>query len=254
MKKTSSIRRKLGKLPARPDAVKFKLEKYIDTTSLPTPPIRFGHHVLTPGMYGNDKYGDCVFAGGANIVRTWHSASGKSPAPFTEKSVLSDYSALTGFDPRNPDETDNGTDMSEMASYWRKTGLWDGRTRHKIDAYVALRPGDFNQLMLACYLFEAVGVGVMFPDAAFDQFDAQKPWSVVPSQVGGGHYIGTVIRNSKGRGCCYTWGRLQAYDPDWYVKYNDESLAYLSFDALNTKMLTAEGFDLDTLRRDLKAL
>ena len=31
--------------------------------------------------------------------------------------MLSDYSALTGFDPRDPDETDNGTDISEMASY-----------------------------------------------------------------------------------------------------------------------------------------
>ena len=69
--------------------------------------------------------------------------------------------------------------------------------RHKIDAYVALRPGDFNttSFLLACYLFEAVGVGVMFPDAALEQVDTQKPWSVVPSQVGGGHYIGTVIRN-----------------------------------------------------------
>ena len=57
---------KLGKKPARPGAVKFKLANYLVKLKLPTPPQVFGHEGLIGanwGMLGNDHYGDCVWAG-----------------------------------------------------------------------------------------------------------------------------------------------------------------------------------------------
>lgn len=249
---------KLGKTPARPNSVKFKFRKYSDPTALPTPPLRFGQfwRVNIPwGVLGNDDFGDCVWAGAAHETMIWAAGGGKSIAPFTDKNVLSDYSAATGFDPKRIDETDVGTDMQEAASYRKNTGIVDSRgRRHKIDSYVALTPGDIDELMLACYLFGPVGVGINFPGIADKQFDKAVPWDATPSRVIGGHYIPVVGRNSKGNILCITWGRLHAMTPDFIRKYNDESIAYLSFDWLTRELVTRDGFDLDTLRKDLKSL
>ena len=64
---TLHVTPKLGKVPARPDAVKLKFSSYINTNQLPTPPASFGHENLIQswGMLGNDQYGDCVWAGAA---------------------------------------------------------------------------------------------------------------------------------------------------------------------------------------------
>src|SRR5207342_1380181 len=126
--------------------------------------------------------------------------------------VLSDYSAAAGFDPSDPINTDNGTDMQEAASYRRKTGVVDADgNRHLIDAYAAIEPGDVDTLMLSTYLFGAAGVGIRFPISAMQQFDAGQPWDVVTgSRIDGGHYIPVVGRNSAGHLLCVTWGRLHA--------------------------------------------
>ena len=108
-------------------------------------------------MFANDRYGDCVWAGAAHETMLWTEAM--QTAAFNDKNVLSDYSAVTGFDPASPKATDNGTDMQEAASYRRKTGVLDAKgKRHKVLAYLALRPGDIDQLALAMYLFSAVGI------------------------------------------------------------------------------------------------
>ena len=55
---------KLGKKPARPDAMKLKFADVLDASNLPVPPTAFGHMSLIAGngygMLANDKYGDCV--------------------------------------------------------------------------------------------------------------------------------------------------------------------------------------------------
>ena len=56
--------------------------------------------------------------------------------PFSDFSVLSDYSAVTGFDPADP-ATDQGTDVQDAATYRRVTGLLDangGIARLRIDS------------------------------------------------------------------------------------------------------------------------
>ena len=88
---------KLGKKTARHEAVKLKLAKYLDRSILPKPPAEFGHEgvVNVWGMLGNDDFGDCVLAGAGHETMLW-SGLGHKPAQFDTKSVLSDYSAITG--------------------------------------------------------------------------------------------------------------------------------------------------------------
>src|SRR4051812_45233312 len=144
---------KLGKKEATPDTRDLVFADFATFGQLPRVPSRFGYgnSVADWGMLGNDAYGDCVFAGAGHETMLWgESTSGTRGMPrFTDASVLGDYSAVTGFDPNDPN-TDQGTYVRDALNYRRKTGVADGGgKRHCIYAYVALEPGNHEQLMQA---------------------------------------------------------------------------------------------------------
>lgn len=242
---------KLGKAPARPGAVKFKLADYM--AKLPKVPLSFGHEKLVPewGMLGNDSYGDCVFAGAAHETMLWLSEGGK-PYSFGPECVLKDYSAVTGFDTAKPD-TDQGTDMELAAKYRRQTGIQDlAGNRHQVGAYLALTPGDLKQALAAAYIFGAVGIGIEFPSTAMDQFNAGHKWSVVKgSRVEGGHYVPLIAH--RGDLFVVTWGKVQKMTEGFFKKYCDEAIVYLSTECMKNGK-TMEGFDLPALQADIAAL
>jgi hypothetical protein len=247
---------KLGKTPAR-HAIRLQFADVFDASKLPKPPAVFGHsgEVDAFHMLGNDKAGCCVWAGAAHEHMLWTSTWGRKRSRFLTKNVLSDYSAVTGFDPAKPD-TDNGTDMKDAASYRRKTGIVDATgKRHTIDAYAALQVGNVDQAILAMYLMGAAGIGFQFPDQAMDQFDAHQPWTVpAKPKINGGHYVSGVGRNAAGNFLVVTWGRVQEMTPAFYERFCDEAVAYISLEILNDKNLSPEGFDANTLRKQLASL
>ena len=200
-------------------------------------------------MLANDTVGDCVIAGGMHETMLW-TANGSTQASVSTAAAIKNYSAITGYDPKDP-STDQGTDMQAAASYRRKTGLLDaaGR-RHKVGAYLSIDPGDLEQHFLAIYLFGAIGIGLRFPDSAMGQFHAGQPWTVVKrARIEGGHYVSGVARRA-GELIVVTWGREQVVDPAFLAKYNDESVAYVSTEYLR-KGRSPEGFDADQLNADL---
>lgn len=247
---------KLGKKPARPEAVSFKFANYVDLAVLPKPPRRFGHIDLMGsvrwGMLGNDRWGDCVLAGAAHETMVWNREAGRT-VDFDDQAVLADYGAVTGFNPNQP-WTDQGTDMKDAASYRRKVGVRDASgQRHQILSYLALEPGDVRQLYVASYLFGAVGMGFLFPSSAMDQFNRGRMWTPSNAPIEGGHYVSVVVKRAHME--CVTWGRLQPFTLAFYEKYTDEALVYLSeerLDGLTGRSL--EGFDREQLLADLNAL
>jgi hypothetical protein len=245
---------KLGKLPARKDAVKLKLRDYLTPSLLPTPPKTFGHETTIQQwqMLGNDAYGDCVWAGAGHETMLWNAEANRTVA-FNDRVVLTDYSAVTGFDPLDP-SSDQGTDMQVAASYRRKTGVLDAQLkRHQIAAYLAITPGDVQEHLLALYLFGAVGIGLKFPSYAMDQFNAGKPWTRhLFYNIEGGHYVPLCARRN-GRFSCVTWGKLQPMSDAFFKKFNDESVAYISLEML-TNGKSPEGFDAAQLQADLAQL
>jgi len=246
---------KLGKKPARPGAVRLKFSDYATISRLPTPPASFGHgaKVTTAwNMLGNDAYGDCVWAGAAHEHLLWNYEAGVA-VPFNEKCVLSDYSAVTGFNPNDPN-TDQGTDMQAAASYRKKTGILDAHgKRHKVGAYLAIQPGNLDEHLTAAYIFGLVGLGITFPNTAMDQFNTGHPWDVAAgSQIDGGHYI-PLISRSAGMSIVLTWGREQFMTDAFFKANNDESIVYVSTDFLSGG-LSPDGFDLEHLNADLAAL
>lgn len=248
------IQLKLGKKPASYDHRDLLLSSYIHLPSLPPIPDDFGHENLIGdwGMLGNDMAGDCVLAGGDHETMLWNKEAGKN-VTFTTENALSDYSALTGYNPNDPN-TDQGTDMRQAMSYRVNTGLVDAQgNRHKIGAYVSLEPGNWEHLLACAYLFGAAAVGIEFPSYAMDQFNHGKVWTARRTEhIEGGHYI-PVIACRHRHPICVTWGREQPMTRRFYEKHCDEAFVPLSEEFL-TSGKSPEGFDLEALNADLEAL
>ena len=245
---------KLGKKPARTGAIKLRFAAYADAAALPTPPAVFGHAGLISSwpMFANDQYGDCVWAGAAHETMLLTKETGNT-ITFTDADVLSDYAAVTSFNPSDP-STDQGTDMQVAASYRRKTGIIDATGhRHTVASYLALKPGNIQDILLAAYLF-VCGVGLQLPSSALDQAAKRQVWDVVqgsPSE--GGHYVPLFGRQADGLLVFVSWGAIQMATQHFVQTYCDEAIAYLSQeDLVNQK--SPEGFDYATLTADLARL
>ncbi|SPF51234.1 hypothetical protein SBF1_50118 [Candidatus Desulfosporosinus infrequens] len=245
---------KLGKKPFKPSH-KDLLYKNYRGTALPPIPATFGHQALVSnyGMLANDTLGDCVIAGSDHAVELW-TAEGSKQAQFTDANAIADYSAITGYNPNDPN-SDQGTDIRTALEYMRTTGMIDANgIRHKIGAYLALDQTNFNEILEAAFLLSDVKLGIQVPSTAQDQFSAGQPWTVVPgATIEGGHDVefdgwdGTWIS-------VITWGAVQKMSKEFFETYCDEAWAQLSTEMLNGQGLSLEGFNLTQLQADLAAL
>jgi hypothetical protein len=205
-------------------------------------------------MLGNDRVGDCVVAGAAHETMLFNAEAGRA-VTFTDTSCLSDYMAVTGYNPDDP-STDQGTNVSEYVDYRTKVGVLDQYgARHRIGASVRIDAGHLDQYAEGLYLFGAVGIGVQLPDSAQQQFADEQPWDVVPgAKIEGGHYVPILGRLQDGHWVVATWGRLQKVTDAFLTEYSDEAYAYLSLEALGNGGESLEGFNLQQLRADLADL
>lgn len=257
---------KLGKHPATTDKRDLQFHKYVDTDKIdidkPPPAKDLGHADRMPEprlMLGNGPddtvakgfggAGDCVFACITNYLRLAWNISGKSLFPATGKQAIQAYSEVTGY-VVGDDSTDQGTNMRDAMNWWRKTGYADANgKRHKIGAYAAIDPSNINHLLWALYLIdEGVPLGIQFPASAMDQFDAGKPWTVVPnSPIDGGH---AILLDAMFK--VESWARDVPTAQPFLNKYCDEAYFVVDVDGLvNGK--TLEGIDSKQLLSDAKA-
>lgn len=245
---------KLGKKPATYSSHDITLDQFKIESTI-TVPINFGHSSLIHkwNMLGNNTVGDCVFAGAAHETMLWNKET-KKTILFDNQGVLSDYSAVTGYNPKDPN-TDQGTDVRTALTYRRNTGIIDSaNNRHKIGAFASIEPGNWNDILEAAYAFSAVGIGFNFPDYAMDQFNSGKIWTVKPGgTIEGGHYVPIVGHPSKNLLRVVTWGKTQLMSKAFFLKYCDEAWAILSPEfLLNNK--SPEGFDLNILNSILASI
>lgn len=253
---------KLGKAPARPGAVSFRFSDFASVSRMPEPPTTFGHEKLVKnwGMLGNDVAGDCVFAGAGHEIMLWNAEAGKR-VDISTATTLSNYATVTGYDARQADPvtgenpTDQGTDVAQWLSIRRKTGFMDDHGKpHKIGAYIALEPGNVDQLRYAAYYFDGVGLGINFPQQWMDIFDqGGRSWPALhtPDYVGG-HYITAVAFRSK-RPVVITWGQRVEMTQAAYEQTCDEAYAYLTPEKL-ANGVDLQGFNYQKLTDYIKQL
>ena len=127
---------KLGLKPFVPDTRDFLFSKYRTGAPLPKHPKHFGHEALIKsgawGMLGNDTVGDCTCAAAGHADQIAETYGAKKKPDVTPEAVLAAYSAITGYDPSDPN-SDTGANMLDVLRYWQKTGI----AGEKITAYVA---------------------------------------------------------------------------------------------------------------------
>ena len=244
---------KLGKLPAVKNSVNLRLRDYLKLSHIAPPPVTGGHRTLVTehNMFGNDTVGDCTCADVGHATLYWNEEAGKT-VNVSAENVLAMYSAITGYNPADP-STDVGANIADVAKYHQKTGLQDEEgSYHKVAAYLAITPGNFEELKQAIYLFGAASIGWELPESAQEQFQ-QQPWSVVPgSPIEGGHDTLAVGYDSVYL-YVVTWGAVQQVEWEFVSKYMDEGIVKFSQEMLdNGKSL--EGFNVGQLEADLAAL
>jgi hypothetical protein len=154
----------------------LKLADYIHP-QLANPPAAISrpHPGFSWGMLANDRIGDCVIAMMLHSIEDFHLDSGTPVPPFTDADAISIYSAIAGYNPKDP-ASDRGTDENAAMRYWEHPGL---KTRHggshAIAATVAVDPSNLNECRIAIDEFVDLQIGVALPISA----QGQTEWTVV---------------------------------------------------------------------------
>lgn len=262
---------KLGKQPARHDDRTLKLRDYALAPGYPTPAVAtWGHKGQNWPVLGNDRYGDCVFAGIYHQIEAWRMNRGGwlLGAPSTAD-ALAAYSAVTGFNPAVP-STDQGTNMLDAMNYWRSSGLpwtamnyWRGsgvpghaRPVDQIDGYASISNDSTAEIRLAISEFGGCLLGAAMPLDAQAQTSNGRPWQPTPGAHGvpgswGGHCVYAVGYDAVNV-AVITWGRVQLATWQWITTYVDEAYAVLALDWYgNSGGITPGKINVAQLRADI---
>ena len=243
----NEIHYKLGKTAPRHDSRTLKFESYI-TGALPPTPAAIDWTGKVPDflMLGNNSVGNCTCASLAHCEMLWTSQSTVELVPTTQQ-VLDLYSAITGYNPQDPN-SDQGANVLDVLNYWRNTGFLN----HKIQAYVQINPRNTAHVKAAVDLFGAVYTGIQVPSRAQDQFSNGQPWDDInPDEIEGGHAI-PLVAYDPNYITCVTWGAKQKISYPWLAKYMDECYAVLSTDWIAANGSAPSGFNLGQLYTDLR--
>lgn len=209
-------------------------------------------------MMANDQLGCCTCsdAGHQRMIRSANSGTIYIP---TATEVVDLYENF-GYNPANPN-TDEGVDELTVMEFLRDHGAFGT----KIDAFANLIPTNLDHLKWAVQIYGASRLGLNLPTSAPDQFDAGKPWDVVPgATVDGGHdvpLVSYVSSNGETRYYVVTWGRLQEVTEAFLIWVLDdgtpvleEAHAEAADDLLLSTGFTPAHYDHATLIGDLNAV
>ena len=187
--------------------------------ALPPAPATWKSPRLIWGNLGNNRYGDCVFAGIAHAIM----AVGrfvKHDASFTDSQVVGAYM-----------KWDNGKDTGvytdQLLSAWQTDeALNTPLAPFGVGGpFVKLDPKNIAQMKAAIAAFGWVGVGSNLQQAQEDQFALGQRWAYVPgSPVVGGHFVVLTGYDKAGVGpYTVTWGRGIRATWGWVTNTCDEA-------------------------------
>lgn len=246
---------KFGKLPAVKGSITFRYKRYVDSTLAPRVPEAFGYpesEVSHWGLFYNDRCNTGVFAAFAH-EETLRGRRVNRPVEFTDYAILADYMAASGFD--FTPASDLGISLAHAAAFRRRTGISDYKNDlHQVAGYAALKPRNVDELIQATYLFGSVIVGLEISTRALAQFAKGEVWDVSRrGKVVGTTAAAIVGRRDNGNLVAVIWGRLQELTPEFYRKYNDESVVFFTKDQVDGTS-AVPGFKAHLLAKDLRKL
>lgn len=232
----------------------FWLGRYLPTVAYDIAPAY--QPVLGPvkhELWGNDEISNCCYAGLAKIIAQ-RCALLNQPCKLTTDDVIAAYSAVTGYNPRDP-STDQGGNMLDAIRY----GIEHGIGPYKFTKQARVNVLDRVELRAAIWGFGSAYVGANLPLRINEQM-AGGHWYIPPhtdekdrERSLGGHafaYFGA----ERGKLAAYPWGVKIDEDDAHAESYCDES--YIIMDDLwATQMrLAPNGFDYDRLMHDMTGI
>ena len=249
---------KLGKLAPRKLLSTPAFGDYLDkATAWPVVKPR-GWEYAVPAdkleMLGNDEIGNCVICAMMHYAQA-ETANTSNPLTPTTGQTIETYSAITGYDPKNP-HTDKGTYWTDALTYWKQHGipLLNAKGQeviHKILGWASLDLSSIAQQRYACDLFGGTLMGVQLPQSA--EVDMTN-WVYVPgSRIVGGHGI-----NREGQGGAGwhvgSWGKWIKGTWSFSLQYADEDYCVVSPTWVGVQGKSPSGLDLNGLLAKMKSL
>ena len=253
---------KLGKKPARKEAKRLWLSKYLDRSRFRlnvSKPADWGANALkaAPRAWvdplGNEERGCCVWSGTFRAMMARMASLGMlgdiDPAIATQI-VLNAY-ASTGFDPVSG-SGDNGTDPIQAMQYLHDTGfILPGNVAHKIGICTWINPQDFEGILTALQLFDGIGIGLEFAQ----EWEDLPVWKSSKNIIGGHWVFGFSDLNVTPKGVkINTWGQDRIVTPECLATNGDEIGVIIAPDMFTTQGVSVQGFDYTQLLADARAL
>ena len=194
-----AFRRRLGKNDAKfddrvPQLVDFadKLPKFPATRDWLKPVPHWGDML-------NTDLGDCTMAGLGHLLQAViFNETGKMPS-IADTDILKAYEVICGYNPRDPQNTDNGGVLLDVLNYVLKNGFLG----HTIDGFAQVDSTKATVVKAGINEFGGVYTGLSLPKFAEDQ----KDWVLITP-----HNPADAVPNSWGGHCVY----VGAYDADNY--------------------------------------
>jgi hypothetical protein len=186
----------------------LKLRNYL-RAALPSAPPSSDYTPKAAGILadvlGNDRFGDCVFAGGYHVTGV-ETANAGAAFHASLQQVLADYTAVTGFNQNDPN-TDNGANIQDALNYWSSHGFANGT---KLLGYLSVDATNAAEVQSAMFLFENLIFGMSLPDAWITPFPSRSGfvWDVAGApDTNNGHCVIGAGHDAHGIKTA-TWGLL----------------------------------------------
>jgi hypothetical protein len=248
---------KLGKHPPRFDVLtsrrKFAMAQFLSETAPVTPDaMDWLSGISDWGMMQNDKIGLCTVAGLGHKLQSQSAATG-SKYTVSDDLVIRDYSAITGYDPRQTDAdgynpTDNGANELDVIQWFERNGFGGETLLGHADVSISNR----DHIKKAIHLFNGVYVSVALPNTA----KTQETWDVVmnsnENQPGSwGLHAVIVLGYDAKTVTCVTWGSLKQMTWEFVHAYFDEIHALLTG---TWDQWAGKDFKLGNFQQNLRAI
>lgn len=257
---------KLGRRPAVHDKRIPRLSSLIGRPAM-LPPVPLTQNwfseVTNWPMMENQNWGDCAFASIGHMRQSWTQYSCGKQSVMTDQMVLAAYSAVTGFDPDDPN-TDQGAVLTDVLAYWMNRGFAvEPGKQERILGYCAVNPSNVMNVARTINIFGSAYVGLNLPIAWQDA----EVWDVPPGgkplrgdwEPGswGGHCVPLMGYNGTNAGdsiTIITWGATKHMTWRAWVAYADECYGVLDRDWLEESGNAPQGFSFEQLEADMSAL
>ena len=224
---------KLGMIPKPLPEDLGMLASYM-TNPLGTPPasLTWPAAMSSCGMLGNDRFGDCTWAGAVHLRMLCAAIAGEVETFPTDSDTINGYLAFTHGQ-------DSGCVEADVLKLWQTKGMFG----NKLAGFAPLDIGDTDELKAATALFGGTYIGIKVPANASAQFEAHQAWHLDDTSADdnyeGGHCVvkcGYYLDSVWGKvWAVLTWGAVQLVTEEWMAKNLLEDWAVLTDEFIDAR-------------------